>query len=176
MISTNYIVKGVCELLADKVPGGYSLPLNGIEVPLYLNKDETTSYPEIRLSPFIEKDDALYQKYIEEKSRKYRYWEYGVFQVDIYAEKLSLAQNIYDVLTKKRLFDFFNLETVIFNWNNDFEQVGDSIYRNKSFAILDDGLFKDIYGIRIGQCIFKRVETQNDLVENLLFNQIITKR
>ena len=163
MISTNYVTRGVCELLADKVSGGYSLYVNGEEIPLFLNKDKTTSYPQIRLSPFIEKSDAKYQKYIERKYRAYRHWAYGIFQVDIYSQKLTQAQDIYDVITR-RLFDFFNLETVVFNWNNDFEQIDDDTYRNKSFAIMEDDLFKDIYGIKIGETILKRVQIKDDLV------------
>ena len=153
MISTNYVTRAVCELLADKVTGGYSLNVDNQEIPLFLNKDKITQYPQIRLSPFIEKGDTRYQKYIEEKYRAYRHWQYGVFQVDIYSQKLTQAQNIYDEITK-RLFDFFNLETVIYNWNSLFEQIDDDLYRNKSFALLDDDLFKDIYGIRIDKTIF----------------------
>lgn len=129
MISTNYVIRAVCELLANKINGGYSLNVDNQEIPLYLNKDKVTKYPQIRLSPFIEKGDTHYQKYIEQKYRMYRHWQYGVFQVDIYSQKLSQAQNIYDEITK-RLFDFFNLETVIYNWNPLFEQIDNNTYRN----------------------------------------------
>ena len=156
MISTNYVTKAVCELLADKITGGYSLNVNNQEIPLFLNKDKTTKYPQIRLSPFIQKGDTHYQKYIEEKYRAYRHWQYGAFQVDIYSQKLTQAQDIYDEITK-RIFDFFNLETVIYNWNSDFEEIEVDTYRNKSFALIDDGLFKDIYGIRIGDTILRKV-------------------
>ena len=165
MISTNYITRGVCELLADKIPGGYALKVQDKEIPLFLNKDKTTSYPQIRVSPFIEKSDTRYQKYIEHKYRAYRHWEYGVFQVDIYTTQLQQCQDIYDVLTQ-RLFDFFNLETVIFNWNPDFEQIDDNTYRNKSFALMDDDLFKDIYGIEIDGVKIKRVNSKENLKKN----------
>ena len=165
MISTNYVTRGVCELLADKVSGGYNLEVDGEKIPLFLNKDKTTVYPQIRLSPFIEKGDAKYQKYIERKYQAYRHWAYGVFQVDIYSQSLIQAQNIYDVITQ-RLFDFFNLETVIFNWNPAFEQIDENVYRNKSFAIMEDDLFKDIYGIKIGDTRFKKVLSKNDLTND----------
>lgn len=168
MISTNYVTRAVCELLADKVTGGYSLNVDNQEIPLFLNKDKITQYPQIRLSPFIEKGDTRYQKYIEEKYRAYRHWQYGVFQVDIYSQKLTQAQNIYDEITK-RLFDFFNLETVIYNWNPLFEQIDDDLYRNKSFALLDDDLFKDIYGIRIDETIFYKAKRKDDLCMNSFF-------
>lgn len=168
MISTNYVTKAVCELLADKITGGYSLNVNNQEIPLFLNKDKTTKYPQIRLSPFIQKGDTHYQKYIEEKYRAYRHWQYGAFQVDIYSQKLTQAQDIYDEITK-RIFDFFNLETVIYNWNSDFEEIDVDTYRNKSFALIDDGLFKDIYGIRIGDTILRKVRKKEDLQMNCYY-------
>lgn len=165
---TNKVTRAVFELLGDKVQGGYSLFINNKEIPLYLNKDGTTKYPQIRVAPFIEKGDTKYQKFIEEKYRQYRHWQYGVFQVDIYTKDLIFAQNIYDVLTK-RVFDFFNLETVIFDSNHSFEQIDDYIYRNKEFALLDDDLFKDIYGIRINDIILNRVKIRENLRMNSFF-------
>lgn len=162
MGSTNYVTRAVCELLANKVSGGYALTIDNITVPLYLNQDKITKYPQIRLAPFIEKGDSRYQKYIEQKYQSYRHWQYGVFQVDIYAKDLILAQDIYDNITK-RLFDFFNLETVIFDDNRLFEQVDDYTYRSREYALMDDGLFKDIYGIRIEDTILKRVSLKEDL-------------
>lgn len=165
MIPTNQVTRAVCELLADKVSGGYSLNVNNQEIPLFINKDRKAQYPEIRLSPFIKKGDTYYQKYIEKKYRMYRHWQYGAFQVDIYSTQLSQAQDIYDVMIR-RLFDFFNLETVVYNWNNSFELIDDDLYRNKSFALLDDGMFKAIYGIRIGDTILNKVKRRENLVEN----------
>ena len=139
---TNKVTKAVFELVGDKVEGGYSLPVNDISVPVFLNKDELTEYPEIRVSPFIGKGDVRYQKHIDKNKEAYRHWEYGVFQVDIYSKNLIQAQNIYDIL-KRRIYDFFNLETVVFNYNNEFEELDDDIYRTKAYALLDDELFKD---------------------------------
>lgn len=168
MISTNYVTRAVCELLADKITGGYSLHVDNQEIPLYLNKDKKTQYPQIRLSPFIEKGDTHYQKYIEQKYKAYRHWQYGVFQVDIYTKQLTQAQNIYDVITK-RLFDFFNLETVIFNWTPQFEQIDDYTYRNPAYALLDDNFFKDIYGIRVEKTILNKVDKREKLHMNTFY-------
>ena len=57
MTHTNKIVKSVLEVLGDMNPKGFSF--NGI--PILLNKDPTTTYPEIRLSPFVAKSDIDYQ-------------------------------------------------------------------------------------------------------------------
>ena len=159
---TNKVTKAVFELVGDKVEGGYSLFVDDVEIPVFLNKDELTKYPEIRVSPFIEKGDVRYQKHIDKMKEAYRHWQYGVFQIDIYSKNIIQAQNIYDVLTR-RIYDFFNLETVIFNYNNEFEELDDDIYRTKAYALLDDELFKDIYGVRIDNQIINRVFDINDL-------------
>ena len=159
---TNKVTKAVFELVGDKLEGGYSLFVDDVEIPVFLNKDELTKYPEIRVSPFIEKGDVRYQKHIDKMKEAYRHWQYGVFQIDIYSKNIIQAQNIYDVLTR-RIYDFFNLETVIFNYNNEFEELDDDIYRTKAYALLDDELFKDIYGVRIDNQIINRVFDINDL-------------
>ena len=159
---TNKVTKAVFELVGDKVEGGYSLFVDDVEIPVFLNKDELTKYPEIRVSPFIEKGDVRYQKHIHKMKEAYRHWQYGVFQIDIYSKNIIQAQNIYDVLTR-RIYDFFNLETVIFNYNNEFEELDDDIYRTKAYALLDDELFKDIYGVRIDDQIMNRVFDIDDL-------------
>ena len=167
-MSTNYVTRAVFEMLGDKIPGGYALEIDDKKIPLFLNKDGTTEYPQIRVAPFIEKGDMRYQKYIEEKYQMYRHWQFGVFQIDIYTRELSLAQDIYDKLTR-RLFDFFNLEMITFEDNGSFEQVDDYTYRNREYSLMDDGLFKDIYGVRIEDAILNRVESKKDLTMNSYF-------
>lgn len=161
MITTNLVTKAIFEIIGDKVKGGYSLNVNNEDIPLFLNKDKTTKYPQIRIAPFIEKGDIRQQKYIEKGWQAYRYWQYGVFQVDIYTRSLSQAQDIYDKITE-RLYDFFNLETVIFSFNHQFEQINDNIYRSKEYSLMKDGLFKDIYGITIDDTILKRIRTKKE--------------
>lgn len=162
MITTNLVTKAVFELIGDKTKGGYSLEVNKEKIPLFLNKDKTTKYPQIRIAPFIEKGDIRQQKYIEKTWKAYRYWQYGVFQIDIYSQSLAQAQDIYDKIIE-RLYDFFNLETVIFNFNHQFEQIDDNIYRSREYSLMDDGLFKDIYGIKINEVILNRVRKKKDL-------------
>lgn len=168
MTTTNYVTKAVFELIGDKIQGGYSLGVNGEDIPIYLNKDGTTEYPQIRVAPFIEKGDSQYQKYIEEKWKAYRHWQYGIFQVDIYTKNLIQAQDIYDKISK-RLFDFFNLETMVFDYNHLFEQINDNIFRSKEYSLMKDGLFKDIYGITIENKILNRVKKYENLQMNSYF-------
>ena len=164
MIS-NKVTKAVFELLGDKVHGGYALTVNDTKIPLYLNKDRVTKYPQIRVSPFIHKGDSKYQKHIDSTHEAYRHWQYGVFQVDIYTKDLLTAQNIYDEIST-RLFDFFNLETVTFDADHAFELVDKDVYRSREYSLMDDGLFKDIYGIRVQDTILKRVSMKDDLSMN----------
>lgn len=164
MISTNLVTRAVFELIGDKIKGGYVLKVNNENIPLFLNKDGTTKYPQIRIAPFIEKGDTKYQKYIEKNWQAYRHWQFGVFQIDIYSQSLSQVQDIYDVITE-RLYDFFNLETVIFSFNHQFEQINDNIYRSKEYSLMKDGLFKDIYGIRIEDTILNRIRTNREHLE-----------
>lgn len=165
---TNQVTRAVFELLGDKVPGGYALTVENTKIPLFLNKDGVTQYPEIRVAPFTERGDNKYQKYIERTSQAYRHWQFGVFQVDIYSKNLIQAQDIYDTLTK-RLVDFFNLETIVFDYNHEFDLVDTHTYKTKSYALLDDGLFKDIYGIRIKDVILRRVKRLDRLDMNCFY-------
>lgn len=166
---TNRVTRAVFELLGDKVPGGYALSISDDKsVPLFLNKDKVTEYPQIRVAPFIHKGDSKYQKHIDQSREHYRHWQYGVFQVDIYSKNLAETQVIYDKITK-RLFDFFNLEVVTFDDNRLFEKVDDDVYRSREYSLMDDGLFKDIYGIRIKDTILKRVQFKEDLTTNSFF-------
>jgi len=165
---TNMVTKAVFELLGDPSETGYSLRFRDKNIPIFLNKDATTQYPQIRVSPFIHKGDIKYQKYLDPKKEMYQHWQSGAFQIDIYTKNLVLAQNIYDVLTK-RIFDFFNLETLIYDYNYDFTRIDDNVYINYTYALLDDDMFKDIYGITIDKHIIQRVKSLDDLKMNSFY-------
>ena len=159
MSHTNNVTKSLLEIFGDPTQKGYYL--NG--VPIFLNKDKTTQYPEIRVSPFIDKRNVDIQKYMEKTYTKYRHYESGVFQVDIYTRNVIEGQKIYDELTD-RIHDFFNLETVIYNWNPNFKDIGDNIYKNIDYALTGE-LFKDIYSVRICKEKLQRVFCYKDLVD-----------
>lgn len=156
MSYVNQITKSIFEILGDHTSTGYQFN----DVPILLNKDQTTQYPEIRVSPFIDKFDVMDQKYIEKSYQSYRHWEGGVFQIDIYTQNIIEGHNIYDELIE-RIYDFFNLETLVYNWNNEFQEIDNFIYKNQAYAL--NGLFKDIYSIIIEKCKLKRVFSFDDL-------------
>ena len=143
--------------MGDKTSIGYEFNY----VPIFLNKDKTTQYPEIRVSPFIDKYDITDQKYIEKTYQAYRHWEGGTFQVDIYTRNIIDAQKIYDKLIE-RIYDFFNLETLVYNWNGEFVRVDDFVFKNTAYA-LTGKMFKDVYSCVLEGKKLKRVYDFNDL-------------
>lgn len=154
---TNNITKSIFEILGDKDLMGYHF--DGVSI--FLNKDKTSIYPQIRVSPFVDRYDIMDHKYIEKSYQAYRHWEGGSFQIDIYTRDIIEAQNIYDKLIE-RIYDFFNLETLVYNWNAEFKEVDTNIYKNKAYA-LNGILFKDVYNILLEEQKIKRVNTYNDL-------------
>lgn len=151
MSYTNQVTKSLFEIIGDKTRTGYAFEA----VPVFLNKDATSVYPQIRISPFIDKFDVLDQKYIEKSWQAYRHWEGGVFQIDIYTRNIIDGQNIYDKLIE-RIYDFFNLETLIYNWTPHFEEIDNNIYKNIDYALTGE-LFKDVYSVVLEKKKLKRV-------------------
>lgn len=165
-MNTNSILKSLFEILGDKVPGGYALPVDDQLVPIHMNKDFKAEYPEIRIAPFTRKKDVYYDKYLEPQYRDFKYWQSGSSQIDIYDKTVTSCQKIYDTLAD-RVYDFFNLETLIYDYS-PFEFDGE-LYTNKAYALLEDQLFKDIYGIKIDDTILKRSLTLEDISQNGFF-------
>lgn len=162
---TNEITQSILELIGDVSPFGYYFYYDDKKVPVLLNKDATTTYPEIRVSPFIDRYDLDFQRFLEKSYSQYRHWQGGVFQIDIYTRNIIEAHNIYDELSQ-RIYDFFNLETLIYSWNNQFEEIDTHIFKNIAYNIPKDKnkqLFKDIYSITIDGIKFQRKFGYNDL-------------
>ena len=77
----------MCEILGDhQEEGGYLFPYSQKPIPILLNKDKTTSYPEIRLSPFIQNNDFFTERYAV-----YSYNEYFEKQNDNLYKNISYA-------------------------------------------------------------------------------------
>ena len=164
----NNIIKTICEIIGDhQTDGGYQFPYSKRPIPVLLNKDKTTSYPEIRISTFIEHSDFYTERFAEKTLRDYREWKTGVFQIDIFAQNLAEVNNIYLEL-RDRIYDFFNLEVLTFSYNEYFTQENDNVYKNISYA-LDKNLFIDIYHIEVGKQKLQRVFSLDELVEESFF-------
>lgn len=161
---TNKLIHSILELIGDVNIYGYGLPFHDKEIPVLLNKDITTTYPEIRVSPFVDRYDLDFQRFLEKSYSQYRHYQGGVFQIDIYSKSIIEANNIYDVLDH-RIYDYFNLETLIYNWTPDYLEIDDNIYKHEAYAVTyePNRLFKDIYSVFIGDYRFKRVFGYEDL-------------
>ena len=162
MSFTNEVTRSIFELCGDISEFGYQFN----NIPIRLNKDFTSEYPEIVISPFIDRVDVQYQKNIERSYQKYRHWEAGVFQIDIYAKSIIECQNIYDKLIE-RIYDFFNLETLVYNDNGEFEEIDMNIYKNRAYGVGD--LFKDIYEVIIENQKIQRVFAFDDLEKDTYY-------
>lgn len=164
----NQIIKTMCEILGDhQEQGGYLFPYSQKSIPILLNKDKTTSYPEIRLSPFIQNEDIYTERYREKTLRNYREWKSGKFQVDIFSPSLAEVNNIYLEL-RDRIYDFFNLEVLTHSYNKYFEKQNDNLYKNIAYA-LDNDFFVDIYHIEICDEPLLRVYDINNLIDESFF-------
>ena len=159
----NSITKSLLEIIGDRNSTGYEFQ----SIPILLNKDKTTVYPEIRLTPFIAKKHVYDQKYIEKTYQDYRHWEEGIFQIDIFCKNLIDAQNVYDHLVQ-RIYDFFNLETLIYNWTPSFKEIDSYTYKNIDYALTGD-LFKDVYSVSLEKEKLKRVYLFEDLKLNTYY-------
>ena len=164
----NQIIKTMCEIIGDhQEQGGYLFPYSQQPIPILLNKDKTTTYPEIRLSPFIQNSDYYTERYAEKTLRNYREWKTGKFQVDIFAKTLPEVNNIYLEL-RDRIYDFFNLEVLTHSYNKYFEKQNDNLYKNMAYALNSD-FFVDIYHIEVCNEPLLRVFPFEDLIDESFF-------
>lgn len=164
----NQIIKTVCEIVGDhQEQGGYLFPYSKQPIPILLNKDKTTVYPEIRISPFIQNNDAFTERYSEKTLRNYREWKSAKFQIDIFSQSLAEVNEIYLEL-RDRIYDFFNLEVLVHSYNKYFEKQNDNLYKNISYA-LDGELFLEIYHIEVCNESLLRVFSIDDLVDESFY-------
>lgn len=163
MIQLNSIIKTILEILGDQqLNGGYKFN----DVPIFLNKDDTTEYPQIRLSPYLRNDNIFNVDWTNKNLNSYRTHKIGKFQVDIFCKNLAQANSLHNSL-ETRMYDFMHLETLVYSYNKFFEKIEDGYYKNISYGI--GGLFKDIHSIKIEDVRLKRVLSLDELVEESFF-------
>lgn len=164
----NSIIKTMLEIIGDhQETGGYIFPYSQKDIPILMNKDKTTSYPEIRISPFIQHNDYYTERYAEKTLRDYREWKTGKFQIDIYSQNLAEVNSIYGEL-RERIYDFFNLEILVYSYNKYFQKQNDNLYKNISYA-LDGELFIDVYHIEVEGESMRRVNSLDELADDSFY-------
>lgn len=158
----NQLIKSILEILGDhQSTGGYKFE----GVPIFLNKDETTHYPEIRVSPYIQSNNVRDLRWTNKALNSYRTYKQAKFQIDIYSKNLAEVNSIHDNL-ESRIYDFSHLEVLTYNYNKYFEEK-DGYYKNISYGI--GTLFKDIHSISIENTLLKRVLDCSKLEEDSFF-------
>lgn len=162
----NTTIRTLLEVLGDpQEEGGYSLPLDGELISVHLNKDHTTHYPEIVLSPFITQKPLTVNRWTDHNFNQYISYRRGTCQVDILDKNLAKVNKAFQAI-KERLCEFFFIEQVIYNYNEYFEKQ-DDYYKNISYGLGD--LFKDIYYVNVESIPLTRVETLEDLTDDSFY-------
>ena len=162
----NTTIRTLLEVLGDpQEEGGYSLPLDGELISVHLNKDHTTHYPEIVLSPFITQKPLTVNRWTDHNFNQYISYRRGTCQVDILDKNLAKVNKVFQAI-KERLCEFFLIEQVIYNYNEYFEKQ-DDYYKNISYGLGD--LFKDIYYVNVESIPLTRVETLEDLIDDSFY-------
>ena len=162
----NTTIRTLLEVLGDpQEEGGYSLPLDGELISVHLNKDHTTHYPEIVLSPFITQKPLTVNRWTDHNFNQYISYRRGTCQVDILDKNLAKVNKVFQAI-KERLCEFFLIEQVIYNYNEYFEKQ-DDYYKNISYGLGD--LFKDIYYVNVESIPLTRVETLEDLTDDSFY-------
>lgn len=160
----NTTIRTLLEVLGDpQEEGGYSLPLDEELVSIHLNKDHTTHYPEIVLSPFIIQKPLTLNRWTDHNLDEYICYRRGTCQVDILDKNLATVNKIFQII-KERLYEFFFIEQVIYNYNEYFEEIEPNCYKNISYGIGE--LFKDIYYVNVESQPLTRVDSIEDLVDD----------
>jgi hypothetical protein len=160
------IEKTVCEICGDITEKGYALNIDGVNVPVYIGKDATTVYPEIRITPFIDEYDVHFDRFIVPSLTRSVQYYIGIFQIDIYSEDLIQLDKIKKEI-RDRIYYLFNLEFMDFEYTKDFAYDNQSdCYFNYIYTDTDDNCFRDISKIKFGNDIITRVDNFNDLVND----------
>ena len=150
----------------EEATGFYTNVMNNnklYKVPNYLFKDAPAEYPEIRISPFIEDVEVTAQRRLQCRTNrltKIRHYK-AIFQIDIYATTIQMANNIYDAVNER--IDLFNDYDIIkYGYNRSFKQIDE----NKYYTHIYNAKNFNIFRIIINNNIIRRVDNINELINN----------
>ena len=141
MNNDNELIYYIRQIIGNEKEDGFYTPVqynnNIIQVPNFLFKDGPSEYPEIRISPFLEKQRKSHPIRISGYDYEIKREFYDtVFQIDIYATNMVQANNIEKAINDR--FDlFYDIDTVIYGYDKYFHKIDEekSIYYHKGYNI-----------------------------------------
>lgn len=165
MNNDNELIYCIRQIIGDETEGGFYTPVlynnKTINVPNFLFKDGPSEYPEIRISPFLSKNIKSHPIRVSGYDYEIKREFYDtVFQIDIYATNIVLANNIEQAINN-RLDLFYDIDTVIYGYDKHFKIIDEekNIYYHNKYNIND---FK-IIDIYIRNFYLKQVFNKNEL-------------
>ena len=165
MKNRNELIKLIRCIIGDETEDGFYTPViwndKNINVPNFLFKDGPAEYPEIRISPFLSDTQASHTIRIRNynSDRKARF-KNAIFQVDIYATNIVLANNIYDAV-KRRIGLFYDIDTVIYGYDKSFKLIDEE--RNIHYCAVYNTKYFNIISVRFCNIAMKRVQDKQQL-------------
>lgn len=162
----NELIYRIRQIIGDEKADGFytSVQYNDqiIDVPNFLFKDGPAKYPEIRISPFLADYTKSHPIRVTTNGChvKRRFYD-AIFQVDIYATNIVLANKI-ESAVRKRIDLFYDLDTLVYGYDKDFKLIDEEqmIYHHKGYNI---NTYK-IISVYFGNILFKRVNNKKELL------------
>lgn len=148
MKNDNELIYYMRQIIGDEKENGFFTPVlyndEIVNVPNFLFKDGPSEYPEIRISPFLSKKLKSHPIRVRGSNLDIKREFYDtVFQVDIYATNVVLANNIEHAINN-RLDLFYDIDTIIYGYDKHFKIIDEekniyyhNKYNDKDFRIID---------------------------------------
>lgn len=148
-------------ILGDETPKGFFLSVEDSKIPNFLQKDDPTTYPEIRITPFITdeyitKTEKKVADYLKIETKIYK----AEFQIDIYSKNIPELNKIYSTLIK-RIEGFLEPKMQTYNHDPSTQKI-DDYYFNPEYTTE----FSTISKITIQNTKLKKVNSQQELTNN----------
>ena len=164
MKDRNELIFLIRSIIGEEKEDGFYTKVNwnneNIEVPNFLFKDGPAKYPEIRISPFLTESSASHPIRVRKHNydRKTKFYN-TIFQIDIYADNVVLLNKI-ESAVRKRIDLFYDIDTVIYGYNNNFKLIDEErhIYHSKIY----DNNF-NIISVRFAKMPMQKVYKKSEL-------------
>jgi len=160
------IEKTFCEIIGDITNDGYALKVEGKDVPVLYGKDDTTVYPQIRITPNIDAYPVYFDRFAVPDSSKSVEYSIKVFQVDLYSENKIELEKIKKAVKTRRYY-FFNLEYMDFEYTEDFAYDNENgYYFNPIYSDTRDNHYRGVNQVKIGNSVIQKTTSLDKLKKN----------